>query len=195
MPRTRNGSEVLTVARGLGIPASFAGGNDPRVYVPTDLPTIGILVIGGKPYLVQNANDAVLTSPTDDGSLLRTIDGGTKPIVSKVSTTVARIRFATYRMTAAGIVLAQAIVRVGIHGADLTGTTGPKSIVYSKGSGSLAVADHSMGIGAGAGELVTGSAGDLGLFDAEVTFGDTTGVKTITLAFGADQYVLSIDLT
>lgn len=194
MPR-RKGLEAISVDRPLSIPGSFGGGDDPRIVIPTATPAIGILVIGGTPYLVSNPVNQLLTSPLADGDLLRTIDAGATPIIAKVSTTTARIRFATYRMTSSGVVLAQGVVRIGLHGADLTSTTGPKSIVYAKGSGSLAVADYSTGIGAGAGEVVTGSGGDLGLFDATVTFGATTGVKTLTLSFGADQYLLSVDLT
>ena len=176
-------------------PTVYTGGDDQRLVVPVDVPTRGIIVIGGVPYILTNPANAVLTSVTADGTFLRTIDGGTTPIFVKLTATTARIRLATYRMTATGLILAQGLVSVGIRGADLTTTTGPMSITYAKGSGSLAVSDLTTGVGAGCGQFATGTGGDLGLLDATVTFGATTGVKTVTLGFGGDQYVLAVDIT
>lgn len=178
-------------------PVDYSLGDQQRLVVPVDAPTRGIIVIGGVPYALSNATNAVLTSLTADGTFLRTIDGGTTPILAKLTATTMRIRFATYRMTAAGLALAQGIVSVGIRGADLTTTTGPKTITYAGTgcSGSVSVSDLATGVGAGCGQVVSGSGGSLGLFDATVTFGATTGVKTVTLEYGGDQYLISVDIT
>jgi hypothetical protein len=191
----RKQQESLPLDHVVAIPSSYTGGDDQRLVLPSADPTIGIIVIGGVPYLISNPANAVLTSVTDDGQLLRTIDGGTTPIFAKVTATKALIRFATYLLTGAGFVLARSIVRVGIRGADSTTTTGPKSIAYTKGSGTFIAQTPADGTGDGSLQAVTGTGGDLGIFEAVVTFGATTGVKTITLSFGADQYVLSVDIT
>lgn len=193
---TRKIQDALPIHRPATTPTVFTGLDNPCIVQPVDAPSRAILVANGVPILLNSASPAaVITSVASDGLLLRTIDGGTTPIFAKVTSTKARIRFATYRMASTGLVLASAIVNVSLRGANLTTTTGPLSIVYTSCSGSLAMSDIANGVGAGAGQFVSGTGGSEGLFDATVTFGATTGVKTLLLQLGPDQFELAVDIT
>jgi len=190
---TRKIQDALPIHRPATTPTVFTGLDNPCIVQPVDAPSRAILVANGVPILLNSASPAaVITSVASDGLLLRR--DGVTAIFTKVDATHGRLRFATYQMTTAGIALAQGLVRVGVRGANLAQTTGPLAIVYAKGSGELAMSAVT-GVGAGAGMLSTGTAGDLGLFDATIEFGATTGVKTITLEYGGDQYIVSVDIT
>ncbi len=191
---TRLIQDALPIHHPATTPTVYTGLDNPCLVQPVDLPARGIIVMNGTPYIVDNTSNAIISSVTADGTYLRTIDSGVTPIFVKVTAAQARIRFATYHMTTAGLVLAQAVVNASIRGANLTTTTGPLGITYAIGSGAIAMSDVT-GVGAGSGALVSGSGGSAGLFDATVTFGATTGVKTLTLQLGPDQYVLSVDIT
>lgn len=191
---TRQIQDSLPIHHPATTPTVFTGFDSPCLVQPVDAPSRAILVSNGVPILLNSASPAaVITSVAADGLLLRR--DGVTAIFTKVDATHGRLRFATYQMTTAGIALAQGIVRVGVRGANLATTTGPLAIVYAKGSGELAMSDIITGVGAGAGVLATGTAGDLGLFDATIEFGGATGVKTITLEYGGDQYIVSVDIT
>lgn len=192
---TRKIQDALPIHRPATTPTDFTGLDNPCIVQPQDEPQRGIVVLNGQPYLISNASNQVINNVLGDGTFLRTIDGGTTPIFAKVTSTKARIRFATYRMASTGLVLASAIVNVSLRGANLTTTTGPLIIAYTSCSGSLAMSDIGAGVGAGAGQFVSGTGGSEGLFDATVTFGATTGVKTLLLQLGPDQFELAVDIT
>lgn len=173
------------------LPSSFAGGDEQRLVVPVDAPTTGYIVLNGQPYPLNNAQP--ITSATVNGTFLRT--NGVNPIAIQGSTNKkVRIRLNTYSVNSSGFSLVQAAVRVGL------GRVGAEADVVSasisKGDATIsAIGPASLsGAGtAGLGYLITGTGGDLGLFDGEFTF-TNTDAKRVILEFGGTQYLLSVAL-
>lgn len=176
------------------IPADFALGDQQRLVVPVDAPTTGYIVLGGVPYALQNGAPAPITVATADGLFLRTIDGGTTPVAIQGSTNKKiRIRLKTFKLTATGYVAVQAAVNVAIG--RVTGAPDVTVGTFAKGSGIVVVgaADLSGAATPAVGRFITGTAGDLGLLDVEVTF-TNTDAKIVTVEYGGTQYLLTVPL-
>ena len=183
------GKDVLPLDHPATTPVLYTGGDNPRLVQPVDAPTRAILVMNDTPILLNASPTAPITSVAQDGLLLRRT--GVTAIFVRVNGTSGTLTFTTYRMTATGIIPAQGIVRVSIRGPAATATSGPVSIAYTTGTG--AFLGTALGTD-GDGFLDAVSNAD-GLFLATITFGATANVKTLTLCYGPDQYIVSVDLT